>query len=65
MREGNWKYVYNVTRGRDELFDLARDPDEQTNLAKQNPEVCRRLRRRLAAWRSYVKDELDRLRPAG
>ncbi|HET7293123.1 MAG TPA: sulfatase-like hydrolase/transferase [Vicinamibacteria bacterium] len=65
VREGNWKYIYNVTRGRDELFDLARDPDEQTNLASQNPELCRRLRRHLAAWRSYVKGELERLRPAG
>lgn len=65
VREANWKYIYNVTRGRDELFDLARDADEQSNVAKQNPEMCRRLRRHLAAWRSYVKGELDRLRPAG
>jgi arylsulfatase A-like enzyme len=64
VREANWKYIYNVTRGRDELFDLARDPDEQTNVAKENLEICRRLRRHLAAWRSYVKGELDRLRPS-
>src|SRR5262245_15728321 len=63
VREANWKYIYNVTRGRDELFDLARDPDEQTNVAKENLEICRRLRRHLAAWRSYVKGELERLRP--
>jgi len=63
VREANWKYIYNVTRGRDELYDLARDPDEQHNVAKQNPEVCQRLRRHLAAWRSYVKGQLDRLKP--
>jgi arylsulfatase A-like enzyme len=63
VREANWKYIYNVTRGRDQLYDLARDPDEQRNVAKQNPEVCQRLRRHLAAWRSYVKGQLDRLKP--
>ena len=63
MREANWKYIYNVTRGREELYDLAKDPDEQQNVAKQNPEVCQRLRRHLAAWRSYVKGQLERLRP--
>lgn len=63
VREANWKYIYNVTRGREELYDLAKDPDEQQNVAKQNPEVCQRLRRHLAAWRSYVKGQLERLRP--
>jgi arylsulfatase A-like enzyme len=63
VREANWKYIYNVTRGRDELYDLARDPREQHNLAEQHPQACQRLRRHLAAWRSYVKAQLDRLRP--
>ncbi len=64
VREESWKYIYNVTRGRDELYDLENDPREQRNVAAEHPEVCRRLRRHLAAWRSYVKGELFRLRPA-
>ncbi len=63
VREANWKYVYNVTRGRDELFDLGRDREEQRNLASQHPEIGERLRRHLAAWQHYVKGQLDRLRP--
>lgn len=63
VREANWKYIYNVTRGRDQLFDLAKDPDEQRNVAAAEPEICQRLRRRLSAWRSYVKGQLERLKP--
>jgi arylsulfatase A-like enzyme len=63
VRENDWKYIYNVTRGRSELYDLARDPDEQTNLADQNDALCERLRRRLAAWRDYAGRQLARLRP--
>ena len=38
VREGPFKYIYNVTRGREELYDLARDPDEQTNVAGVYPD---------------------------
>jgi arylsulfatase A-like enzyme len=68
VREGDWKYIYNATRGRDELYDLARDPDERVNLAAQHPERCRTLRRRLAAWKHAAAERLARARegtPAG
>ena len=35
-----------------ELFNLAEDPDEQNNLAAQNPEVVQQLRTRLDAYRA-------------
>jgi lipoteichoic acid synthase len=54
VREGDLKYVYDASRGRDQLFDLARDPDEQENLAAARPEVCARLRQRLAAWKHHA-----------
>lgn len=38
----HWKYVRY--RKVDQLFDLARDPDETTNLADDEPELTRRLR---------------------
>jgi len=58
VREGHWKYIYNVTRGREELYDLARDPDEQQNVAAQQPERCRDLRQRLAAWKHHAGERL-------
>ncbi len=58
VREGPFKYIYNVTRGREELYDLARDPDEQTNVAGVYPGRCRVLRQRLAAWKHHAAGTL-------
>lgn len=55
VREGPYKYILNVNRGRDALHDLAADPLEQTNLAQEKPEVARQLRTRLAAWVAYMR----------
>ena len=53
VREGRLKYIYNVTLGRDELFDLESDPWEQNNLAGLRGEEGKRLRKKLAAWVGY------------
>ncbi len=62
VRESQYKYVYNVTRGREELYDLERDPDEQVNVAALHPEKCRTLRQRLAAWRHHAAGTLENAR---
>ncbi|HLA79140.1 MAG TPA: sulfatase-like hydrolase/transferase [Vicinamibacteria bacterium] len=64
LREDNFKYIYNVTAGREELYDLARDPEEQTNIADQHPLKCKRLRQRVAAWRAHEAQHLAELRAA-
>jgi phosphoglycerol transferase MdoB-like AlkP superfamily enzyme len=64
VREGKWKYIYNATRGRDELYDLEQDPQEQRNVAKQHAELCHRLRQRLAAWRDDTGRHLAEIRAA-
>lgn len=53
VREGDWKYVYDVTSGRDSLFNLAVDPREQRNAARGEPARCVELRRRVAAWVTF------------
>ncbi len=58
VREEQWKYILNTPRGREMLFDLASDPDEQRNMATAEPERCRRLRQRLAAWVSFEEEFL-------
>ncbi|MBI3465263.1 MAG: sulfatase-like hydrolase/transferase [Planctomycetes bacterium] len=65
VREKNWKYQFNATLGRDELFDLGRDPNEQTNLAEGEPQRCRDLRQRLAAWVDYQQRHIARLQQHG
>jgi lipoteichoic acid synthase len=58
VREGDWKYIYNATLGRDELYDLKTDPSEQKNTASRQRDRVRRLRQHLAAWKDYVGREL-------
>ena len=65
VREGDWKYVYNATLGRDELYNLKTDPLEQKNAAAQQRERVGRLRQRLAAWKHYVGGELAKIQKAG
>jgi arylsulfatase A-like enzyme len=59
VREGPFKYIYNATRGREELYDLVKDPNEQTNVAALHPEKCRVLRQRLAAWKHHAAGTLE------
>ena len=58
VREGSFKYVFNATRGKEELFDLAADPDEKTNVAAKHRDRCRVLRQRLAAWKFHAGQRL-------
>ena len=50
VREGKWKYTFEATSGREFLTDLTVDPDELTNFAGSEPDVCSELRHRVAAW---------------
>jgi len=65
MRENDWKYIYNATLGRDQLFNLQNDPQEQNNVSHDQPDVAQRLRQRLAAWLKYEKNHLQRLHRMG
>ena len=47
MRLGDWKLIYYHADRRFELFDLAHDLGETTNLADKHPERVRALAARL------------------
>ena len=47
LREGNWKLI--VRGDKTQLFDLGADPNEATDLAKENPDVVERLQDLLEA----------------
>jgi arylsulfatase A-like enzyme len=55
VREGAFKYIFNASQGRGELFDVTNDPDEQADLAASHLELSKTLRERLAAWVAYDK----------
>ena len=50
VREGAWKYIYDLREGTEELYRLDLDPTEQRNIAASERTRCARLRQRLAAW---------------
>ena len=51
VREGDWKLIEWYEDGRLELFNLADDIGEKTNLAKKHPDKVKALATKLAAWR--------------
>lgn len=57
IRQGDWKLIELFDTGTVELYNLARDPGEQHNLAHQHPHKTAALARRLADWRREVGAE--------
>lgn len=54
IRAGEYKLIEFYERGRRELFNVARDPSESTNLIDREPDRAEQLAARLAAWRNEV-----------
>ena len=54
IRRGDWKLIEWHEGPRVELFDLAQDPSESTDVAAANPEIRGTLRAALHAWRDAV-----------
>ncbi len=52
-REGEWKLIHDVRKNQIELFNLAYDPHERTNLAAKDPDRVGRLRKLIELW---IKD---------
>ena len=48
--EGGYKYICDVTHGREQLFYVADDPIERYEMAGDLPEKAKKMRQRLAAW---------------
>ena len=61
LRDGDWKYIFDLREGAEELYDLSRDPIEQHNLSAQQPERSARLRQRLAAWTDANRRQYDKV----
>ncbi len=56
VRTPRWHYVaYRDPRRGEELYDLAADPGEQSDVARSHPEVLRELRGRLRRWHEHLR----------
>ena len=58
VRAGNWKLVHHYEYDEIELYDLAKDPGEQKNLASKLPEKRDKLMQSLVDWQKDVGAEL-------
>jgi len=63
VREGDWKLIEQYEDGSLELYDLAKDPSEQTDLAAAEPARVAALRGKLEAWRRSVGAEPTKANP--
>lgn len=45
VREGDWKYIFLANGGREQLFQLVRDPHELRQRANDCPNIARKMRR--------------------
>jgi len=50
VRDGRWKFIYQIESGRGKLFDVIDDPAETINLAQSQPQRCKQYRNRLLSW---------------
>ncbi|MCX5683605.1 MAG: N-acetylgalactosamine-6-sulfatase, partial [Planctomycetota bacterium] len=54
VREGKWKLLVSADGGGAELYDIAADPKETTNLAGKDPVTAQRLTEKALAWRKSM-----------
>jgi arylsulfatase A-like enzyme len=60
VRVGEWKLIHWIEGDSVELFNLATDPGEKTDLTAQQPDRAKDLRARLDAWRKETAANLPR-----
>ncbi len=53
--DGHLKYIYRIDDGFEELFDLAKDPDEKNNTASVTPHIAQKYRKILLDSRQHSR----------
>jgi arylsulfatase A-like enzyme len=54
IRSGDWKLIEFLETGKLELYDLAKDVSQKTDLAEKEPERAKELHGKLVAWRKAI-----------
>jgi hypothetical protein len=50
LRDGCWKYIFQIDAQRSQLFDLCRDAGEKTDLSEAEPARVSAYRARVQGW---------------
>ena len=61
LRDGDWKFIYEVDTGRQYLFELQNDLNEKINLSNKNPALAEKYKNHLIDWIQYQKSYIDSL----
>ncbi len=64
IRQGDWKLIEFYEDNRIELYNLAQDPGERSDLAAREPAIANKLRQRLRSWRTAMKAKMPAPDPA-
>ena len=62
IRKGRFKFIKYTEDGREELFDLEKDPGELKNLVEGEVEIARQTRNELSEWIGDCKEETASLK---
>jgi arylsulfatase A-like enzyme len=64
LRDGRWKFIYEIGSGRKELFDMDRDPREVVNLAAKHGRDASWYETTVRSWsraqKSYIAQAAGR-----
>ena len=64
LRAGNWKLIEFLEENTLELYNLAEDEGETTNLAEERPELAASLHAKLTAWREGIEAVMPERNPS-
>jgi hypothetical protein len=60
LRDGCWKYLFEIDSRRSMLFDVCADPDEARDRSAEYAARVETYRARLEAWASARRAEIDK-----
>jgi hypothetical protein len=58
LRDGCWKYIYELDSGRSRLFDVCEDAEESRDLSTLQPDRVAAYRAHLARWSAVQKSQM-------
>jgi len=65
LRDGCWKYMFQVDAARSSLFDVCADPGETIDRSREQDERVRAYRKRLEQWSSAQRADVRRADRSG
>ena len=61
VREGDLKLIYNITANTHQVFNLANDPHETKDIAKENEAFVKQAREKINAWIYYQDQHMKKV----